>query len=144
MPVIKVWCLPAQNEVQLRELHQTIVTAVVSVSELKLKDENDMTCLFPPDQMQYGLGSEVIVEVTGLFAKRNRTPQIKKRLMPPSRWTRVRSTSAACAMIRRRGGSGSCLITNPRDGFRSCESEMAPLRPGRLRATGDSRKLPAP
>ena len=80
MPVIKVWCLPAQNEAQLRELHQTIVAAVISVSELKLKDENDMTCLFPPDQMQYGLGSEVIVEVTGLFAKRNRTPQIKKRL----------------------------------------------------------------
>src|SRR3989344_1760893 len=81
MPVIKVWCLPAsQTEDDLRRLHQTIVTAVVSVPELKLKDENDMTCLFPPDQMQYGLGSEVIVEVSGLFAKRNRTPQVKRRL----------------------------------------------------------------
>ena len=80
MPIIKVWCLPNQSEELLRQLHQAIVAAAVSIPELKLKSEQDMTCLFPPDQMQYGLGSEIVIEVTGLFARRNRTPQIKKRL----------------------------------------------------------------
>ena len=81
MPVIKVWCLPAdQTEDDLRLLHQNIVAGVVSVPELGLKDETEMTCLFPPDMMQYGLGSEVIVEVTGLFEKPERTPAVRNRL----------------------------------------------------------------
>lgn len=78
MPVIKVWCLPSgQTEDDLRLLHQEIVRAVVSVEELGLKDENDVTCLFPPDQMQYGLGSEIIIEVSGLFAKPERNNYVK-------------------------------------------------------------------
>ena len=81
MPVIKVWCLPAsQTEENLRELHKAIVKTVVARTELGLKDENDMTCLFPPDQMQYGLGSEVIVEVSGLFMKAERTWDVKQLL----------------------------------------------------------------
>lgn len=81
MPVIKVWCLPAdQTEDDLRRLHQNIVAAVVAVPELGLRNENEMTCLFPPDLMQYGLGSEVIVEVTGLFEKPERTPEVRNRL----------------------------------------------------------------
>ena len=81
MPVIKVWCLPAsQTEDNLRELHKAIVKTVVARTELGLKDENDMTCLFPPDQMQYGLGSEVIVEVSGLFTKPERTWEVKQLL----------------------------------------------------------------
>jgi hypothetical protein len=80
MPVIKVWCLPQMEEAKLNELHQTIVAAVVGVEELGLKDENDMTCLFPPDMMKYGLGSEIIVEVTGLFEKPERTASVHERL----------------------------------------------------------------
>ncbi|MDQ5949026.1 MAG: hypothetical protein QG589_152 [Patescibacteria group bacterium] len=81
MPVIKVWCLPAsQTEDNLRDLHKAIVKAVVAQTELGLKDENDMTCLFPPDQMQYGLGAEVIVEVLGLFTKPARTWEVKQLL----------------------------------------------------------------
>lgn len=81
MPVIKVWCLPpGQTERDFKELHQAIVAAVVSVEKLGLKDENDMTCLFPPDQMQYGLGSEIIVEVTGLLVKKERTASVKQTL----------------------------------------------------------------
>jgi hypothetical protein len=79
MPVIKVWCLPpGQTEDDLRRLHQRIVAAVVSVKELALKDETQMTCLFPPDQMVYGLGAEIIVEVTGLFAHPNRAWLVKQ------------------------------------------------------------------
>jgi hypothetical protein len=80
MPVIKVWCLPEIDEPKLNELHKSIVRAVVSVEELEAKSERDMTCLFPPDMMKYGLGSEIIVEVTGLFAKPERTDEVRQRL----------------------------------------------------------------
>jgi len=81
MPVIKVWCLPSgQTEDDLNRLHQAIVKAVVSVSELGLKDQNDMTCLFPPDLMKYGLGEEIIIEIGGLFRKPERTQEIRQRL----------------------------------------------------------------
>lgn len=80
MPVIKVWCLPKMSEKQLNELHRNIVDAVISVEKLGLKDENDMTCLFPPDMMSYGLGEEIIVEVTGLFEKPERTEEVRQLL----------------------------------------------------------------
>jgi hypothetical protein len=81
MPIIKVWCLPAnQTEEDLNKLHRTIVAAVVSVSELKLKDQNDMIMLFPPDLMQYGLGTEIIIEIGGLFEKPERTEEVRQRL----------------------------------------------------------------
>ncbi len=81
MPVIKVWCLPAgQTEKHLNKLHQAIVKSVVSISELGIKNENDMTCLFVPDLMSYGLGEEIIVEVCGLYDKPERTENVKQRL----------------------------------------------------------------
>jgi len=81
MPVIKVWCLPKdQSEDDLNRLHKSIVKAVVSVSELGLKDENDMTCLFVPDLMSYGLGEEIIVEIGGIFEKSERTDEVRQRL----------------------------------------------------------------
>jgi len=45
-----------------------------------LKDENDMTTLFPSDLMKYGLGTDIIVEITGLDDKPERTHEILKRL----------------------------------------------------------------
>ncbi|MDP2735700.1 MAG: hypothetical protein Q8P12_05850 [bacterium] len=80
MPVIKVWCLPQQSEEDLNKLHQSIVAGVTSVKELGLKDEKDMTVLFPPDMMMYGLGDEVIVEISGLFVKPERTQEVRQRL----------------------------------------------------------------
>ena len=53
---------------------------MASVAELGVKDEKDITCLFPPDMMQYGLGTEIIVEVTGLFMKPDRTDEVRQRL----------------------------------------------------------------
>lgn len=67
MLIIKVWCLPPMPETKLRELHKNIVTAVVGIKELSFKDETDMVCLFPSDMMSYGLGEEIVVEVTGLL-----------------------------------------------------------------------------
>ncbi|MBU4216458.1 hypothetical protein L6270_01100 [Candidatus Parcubacteria bacterium] len=81
MPVIRVWCLPpSQSEKALNRLHRAIVKAVVSISELGLKDENDMTCLFVPDLMAYGLGEEIIVEIVGLLEKPGRNEMVRQRL----------------------------------------------------------------
>ena len=81
MPVIKVWCLPAgETEDNLRRLHQSIVAAVVAVKELGLRGENDMTCLFPSDRMLYGLGEEIVVEISGLFVKPERTSEVLRHL----------------------------------------------------------------
>ncbi len=81
MPVIKVWCLPSgQTEAYLNRLHGEIVAAVISVAELGLHSEKDMTCLYPPDLMKYGLGEEIIVEISGLFEKPERTKDVLQRL----------------------------------------------------------------
>ncbi len=79
MPVIKLWCLPRLEESKLREIHKTVVSAVVGIEELGLKGENDMTVLFPPDMMSYGLGTEVIVEIL-IFDKPERTEEVQNRL----------------------------------------------------------------
>ncbi|HPT08545.1 MAG TPA: hypothetical protein PLE28_02525 [bacterium] len=81
MPIIKVWCLPAgQTEECLNRLHKAIVKAVVSITELGLKNENEMTCLFVPDLMSYGLGDEIIVEISGLYDKPERTEEVRQDL----------------------------------------------------------------
>ena len=81
MPVLKIWCLPAgQTEEKLNALHKAIVKAIVSISELGLKTEKDITCLFVPDLMAYGLGEEIIIEIDGLFDKPERTEDVKQRL----------------------------------------------------------------
>jgi phenylpyruvate tautomerase PptA (4-oxalocrotonate tautomerase family) len=80
MPLIKVWCLPKTGERKLNQLFKAIVQAVASVTELGLKDEKSMTVLFPLDMMKYGLGTEIIVEVTGLFVKNERTLDVRQHL----------------------------------------------------------------
>lgn len=80
MPVIKVWCLKDdQTEEELNTLHKKIVAAVIEIPEMELKDENDMTCLFPPDSMKYGLGNEIIVEIE-VFNKPKRTTKVLQKL----------------------------------------------------------------
>ncbi|MCA9354569.1 MAG: hypothetical protein KC877_03565 [Candidatus Kaiserbacteria bacterium] len=78
--MIKVWCLPESEEAKLNELHQGIVRAVASVPEIGVSDEKDITCLFPTDMMKYGLGTEIIVEVTGLYDKPERTEEVRNQL----------------------------------------------------------------
>jgi hypothetical protein len=80
MPIIRVSCLPKMPKKELRRLYQSIMQAALEITELGLTGEKDITCLFPPDMMKYGLGSEVIVEVFGLFEKRERTPDVIDRL----------------------------------------------------------------
>lgn len=80
MLVIKVWCLPKSNEIKLNQIFEDIVKAVESVPELDLNGKDSMTVLFPPDMMSFGLGTEIIIEVTGLFEKPERTEEVRNRL----------------------------------------------------------------
>jgi len=82
MPVVKIWCLPANQmeESDFNKLHQDCVRAMVGVSELQLKNEKEMTFLFPPDCMVYGLGQEIIVEISGLFDKTERIEEVRTQL----------------------------------------------------------------
>ncbi len=80
MPIIKLWCLPPCTEEKLRKVFNDVVYAVTSVKELDLKSMNDMTVLFPPDMMAFGLGTSIVIEVTGLFEKPERTPEVLSRL----------------------------------------------------------------
>lgn len=80
MPVIKVWCLPKSSERKLNQVFEEIVKAVEGVPELGLKGKQSMTVLFPPDMMKFGLGTEIIIEVTGLFKKPERTTEVRNRL----------------------------------------------------------------
>ena len=80
MPVIKVWCLPKLSQKKLEYLFVEIVRAVKNFRELGVKSERDMVVLFPTDAMKYGLGSEIIVEVTGLFVKPELTDGVRQRL----------------------------------------------------------------
>jgi len=80
MPVIKVWCLPKLSERNLNKVHRWVVSAVESVPELGLKSEKSMTILFPTDMMKYGLGTEIIIEVAGLFVNQERTNKVRERL----------------------------------------------------------------
>jgi len=61
---VKVYCLPASlSEVRLREIHRGIVNAMIDTRELQVRGEEDFITLFIPDMMQYGLGSEILVEI---------------------------------------------------------------------------------
>jgi hypothetical protein len=81
MPVVKVWCLPDYlSEKDLRAIHKDIVAGAVSVPEVGVRDETSMTVLFPKDMMSYGLGTEVIIEVTsGAFGERNLGVEVRNR-----------------------------------------------------------------
>jgi len=60
--VVKVWCLPARGEEELRAFHKSLVATVVE-QDVGVQDENDMITLFPRDMMDYGLGKEILVEI---------------------------------------------------------------------------------
>ena len=80
MPVIKVWCLPKSSERKLKKVYKCIIEAVKSVIELGLKDDESITILFPTDMMKYGLGEEIIVEVTGLLVRTEHAREARQLL----------------------------------------------------------------
>ncbi len=64
-PIVKVWCLPADlTEGRLRNIHEDILRACICIPELGIHAEKDLTVLFPKDMMKYGLGSEIVIEIS--------------------------------------------------------------------------------
>lgn len=63
-PVVKVWCLPKLSEKKLKDLFVGIVDGLKEVPSLGVKNEQDVLVLFPTDAMQYGVGSEIYVEIS--------------------------------------------------------------------------------
>lgn len=64
MLTIEVKCLPDTPEEDLRKLYKAIVTSVRSIPELGIKDEIEMLVLFPKDMMQFGLGTNILIEIS--------------------------------------------------------------------------------
>lgn len=68
---IKTYCLPEMEQDKLLELHQAIVAVIVKIQELGIKDENGMCNLFPEDLMKYGLGTEIPIEISGIYCTKS-------------------------------------------------------------------------
>ena len=83
--VIKLWCLPKQTEGELQSLHRALIENLIKV-EVGVEDENDVIVLFPPDAMAYGLGSEILIELSHIPTPPNmRSDTLKRRLAASTR-----------------------------------------------------------
>jgi hypothetical protein len=81
MPVITVWGLPQHLKSEsLNDLNRRLVNAVLGVEELGLTAEKDVTCLFPADMVKHRSGTEIIVQVSGLFSTAERTDEVRQCL----------------------------------------------------------------
>jgi len=80
MPIVVVWGLPADTgEQALQKLTEEFIDVVCGIKKLGLSNDQ-VTCFFPSDMMMAGLGEEIIVFVEGLFAKPERTEEVRDRL----------------------------------------------------------------
>ncbi len=77
---IKVWCLPKESEERLKMLFYVLVRSLVTVPELCIKSERDVLINFPTDAMQFGLGTEIMVEVSGIDKNLALTPRVRSEV----------------------------------------------------------------
>ena len=82
MPVITIQGIPrdACSDAQLIQLIEAIQGAASGIGALKITRE-DVTVFMPADLVRQGLGEELIIQVTGLVPKRERTAKVKERLL---------------------------------------------------------------
>lgn len=66
MLVIKIWCLPKTSQEKLNGFFQRVVDVLKNIPVFDIRSEKDILVLFPTDMMEYGLGSEILVEVSNL------------------------------------------------------------------------------
>jgi len=66
IPTVKVWCLPGDlDQKELQSLFQAIVKTLIDFPT-GIAGEGDVLVLFPKDMMEYGLGTEIKIEITDL------------------------------------------------------------------------------
>ena len=66
---IKVWCLPKLEEVDLNRLCESIIAEATSIAPLRdagYEGKDNILVLFVPDSMTHELGTEILIEVSGL------------------------------------------------------------------------------
>lgn len=80
MPIIEVWGIADPDQERLENLLGALVDATLSIKELGLVHEGQVTVQFLGDMLAQGLGEEIIVKVYGLFDKPGRTNEVRQRL----------------------------------------------------------------
>lgn len=80
MPVVKVWNIPDERPYSSKHLPKEIVDAVLSVEELHLEISSEVTPIFPENKWPWDVAAEIVIEVTCLYAKPERTHEVLTRL----------------------------------------------------------------
>ena len=62
-PTVKVWPMPRLTQPQFKELLDDIVEACKQIDILQVHSEDDLITGFPRDDMDYGLGTVLVVDV---------------------------------------------------------------------------------
>lgn len=80
MPVLIVYGIPNDEEQDKLELFsEMLISYFCSMEEFQLK-KDQVSCFFPTDRMNKGLGEEIIIFVEGLFRKKERTEEVRRQL----------------------------------------------------------------
>lgn len=80
MPVIIAYGIPSQTKLHdLEKFCNALIQRTAAVEELELT-EKEVSCFFPRDLMDTGLGEEIIIFVEGLFETPQRTEEVRNRL----------------------------------------------------------------
>lgn len=76
MPVVKVWLLPRGEQKEMEQLIFNIIDTIRAIPEMGLSSRDDVTVLMPADLVKMGVGDELIVEITKVFDKPERTQEV--------------------------------------------------------------------
>ena len=79
MPILKIYGIPIEMSGGLDELVIMLKKRISSIKELGL-NEDQISCFFPSDLLEEGLGEEIIAFVDGLFKKPERTKEVQDNL----------------------------------------------------------------
>jgi len=63
MVIVKVWSLPKETPSMLNGLRQVIVVAVMGITELRIKSEDDIVTIFPAGMVDGDTDKKIVVEV---------------------------------------------------------------------------------
>ena len=79
MPEINVVGLSSRTQGELQAFCDDLVEAAAGVEELRL-DTNQVSCFFPKDWLENGLGDEIMITVRKLYKKPERTLDVLNKL----------------------------------------------------------------
>lgn len=114
MPVIQVFGVPeTTTELKLKNFWVDIRSVIEKIPEFGL-NQNEVSVFFPKDLLQEGLGEEIIIVVTQLFKKPERTEKARNKFA--KLLGKVAKKHFPAAKIE-----ASIYTFNPKQGFWSSE-----------------------